>query len=92
MTCPPITTLARWREDLASTLELMPLPLRAELVKQAVLDAGGTWVPVPQGSNWGPHFAELSLGGICASGASMDECIAHWIKLVHRSSHEEAAA
>ncbi|ETX26614.1 hypothetical protein [Roseivivax isoporae] len=87
---PPDTgALTAWREDLAAELEPLAHPARRIMMEAAVVNSGGMWI-APGKTNWGPHFAELSVGGVHASGNDLDECIAAWIKAVLRAARAAA--
>ncbi|ETX26506.1 hypothetical protein [Roseivivax isoporae] len=87
---PPDTgALTAWREDLAAELEPLAHPARRIMMEAAVVASGGMWI-APGATNWGPHFAELSVGGVHASGNDLDECIAAWIKAVLRAARAAA--
>ncbi|ETX26691.1 hypothetical protein [Roseivivax isoporae] len=86
---PDATALAAWREDLAAELEPLAHPARRIMMETAVVNSGGMWI-APGATTWGPHFAELSVGGVHASGNDLDECIAAWIKAVLRAARAAA--
>lgn len=78
------------RLDIALTLERAENPQRLTIIEAAVVAYGGSLIPAAAHSNWGPHFAELSLLGVSHTGTSTYECIANWIKAVIRTAEYDA--
>lgn len=83
--------MADWREMLAAELEVLRPAQRRSAMGQAVEDTGGTWMPTGA-DTWGPHYAEITVGGVMAQGENLDACIASWIKHVVRISRADQEA
>ena len=83
--------IAAWRDALAAELEILSPAQRRSAVTMSVEETGGTWIPSGR-TPWGPHYCELSLGGVVAQGEDLDACIATWIKQVARMARAEAEA
>ena len=85
------STIADWREMLAAELEVLSPAQGRTAMAQAVEDTGGIWVPTGA-DTWGPHYAEITVGGVMAQGEDLDACIASWIKHVVRISRADQEA
>lgn len=53
----------------------------AEAVTNEVIERGGTMIAPRQGDTWGSILIELQLHGVWASGETLDEAIANWLRI-----------
>lgn len=72
------------RHDLACDLEPMTDKQIAEAIKEAVIQHGGTYVPIVPGS-WGPHQTAVSILGISGMGDDAINAARDWVKNAMRT-------
>lgn len=65
---------------------------RLDLITNAVLETGGSFLVPKPGDNWGPHVIEISLYGICQQGETVDSAVANWTDCATRAVKGQSAA
>lgn len=71
---------------LADHLAGEDLPARAALIRTMTLVNGGTLTEPRAGDTFDAQRAELSLLDVSASGDTLEECLAEWIKAARRAA------
>lgn len=62
----------------------------AQLMRQAILDHGGTLIEPASG--WGPLEYQVQLFGASGTGASLADAARQWAKAVRRMNHSTSVA
>lgn len=70
---------------LADSLERADPTTASDIIANAVIEAGGTYIP-PSGTC--THLFEIGLHGITGTGASEPEAIRNWTRLARRMTAE----
>ena len=85
---PPATNLDTLRADLAAALELLSPTDRIATMRQAVIEYGGTAIPLRDNTDGGLFYPSVSVLGVTGDGMTEVEAIAEWIKAVTRMAVE----
>ncbi|HBT01612.1 MAG TPA: hypothetical protein DEB47_17550, partial [Citreicella sp.] len=64
--------------EIALLLESVPADQQADTMRELVEIIGGMWL-APEEAPAIPHYQELMVGGIHATGATMAECVADYL-------------
>ncbi len=80
------------RNDIICSLELAQVSAWNEIVQAAILAHGGALL-APGRNSWGPHWWELTLLSLTATGDTFEEAVREWAKCARRAAEwrEKAA-
>ena len=76
--------------DIAFHLESVPADQQADTMRELVERTGGLWL-VPDDAPGVTHYHELIVGGICATGSTMSECVGNYLALAAGKGSRTAA-
>lgn len=65
---------------------------RLDLITNAVIETGGSFLVPRPGDHWGPHVIELSVHGICQQGETVELAVANWLDCAKRAIAGQTAA